>query len=189
MSGSARAVCAIALVAAVTALQHPAVADRETRRDDTETSHSDTDIARVVHAHGPSRRIMRHEIRFDGNPSAESITTGVSLFFRFRSRSGKDVRRELVVDRNPGGGLYGAFLTPNGKLTGYTRAWREEEGSKLIVEFSVAALGRPKNERYRWHAWSTLGVGEFNDPCVGEEQGPPVCKDRAPARGSIVHRL
>lgn len=183
---SARAAYAIALLMAVIGLQPHAAANRDSVPDDTASSDSSTDIASVTHDHGPSARILRHEIRFDGNP--ESVSSQVSLFFRFRNGRGTTVRRELRIATNPDGGLYGAFATPRNRVTGYARAW-VQDGSTLIVEFSVPALGRIKNDRYRWHVWSILGAGEFDEPCAAEDKGPPVCEDRAPAEGWIVHRL
>jgi hypothetical protein len=187
MSRSILVAGAVAVAVAVLVVGLPAAADRKTTRDDTRSSDEQTDIRSITHDHGPSPRIMRHVIRFDGTPGS-SVAGDVSLFFRFRNRAGETVRRELVVARNPGGGLYGAFVTPGGVVAGYSRAW-VEEGSRLLVEFSVPALGRPRNDRYRWHVWSTLGVGEFEEPCAGEDAGPPVCKDRAPAEGSVLHRF
>lgn len=177
----------VALLLIVMAMHQTAWADRQTVADDTESSDSQTDISSVEHGHGPSHRILRHEIHFDGQPGP-LVSHSVSLFFRFRNRRGEDVRRELAIRTNPDGGLYGAFLTRRNEVTGYARAWMQDS-STLVVEFSVPALGRPKGERYRWHAWSILGAGEFDDPCAAEDEGPPICRDRAPAEGSVVHRL
>ena len=184
----ARAVYAVAVLVALLGLQPHAAADRETVPDDTQSSDQPRDIASVRHGHGPTDRILRHEIRFEGNP--RPVSSGmVQLFFKFRNRAGETVERELRIGTNPGGGTYGVFLSPRNRVTGYARAWVEAEDRTLIVEFSARTLGSMKNDRYRWHVWSTLGAGEFEDPCQAEDKGPPVCEDRAPAEGWIVHRL
>ena len=183
----ARAVYAVAVLVALLGLQPHAAADRETVPDDTQSSDQPRDIVSVKHAHGPNERIVRHEIVFEGDP--RPVTSGqVRLFFKFRNGEGA-VRRELRFDTNPGGGLYGVFITPGGRVTGYARAWVDAEARTLFVEFSARTLGNLKHDGYRWHVWSTLDVGEFEDPCQAEDKGPPVCEDRAPAEGWIVHRL
>lgn len=184
--GSRRGLGLVVLSLAVLAFQVPASADRRTVTDDTASSDSNADIASISHGHGRSDRILRHEIVFDGD--ARSAARDVSLFFRFRSWDGDRVERKLDVRRNPDEGLYGAFIAQGRGVTGFTRAW-VEDGSTLIVELSRPALGRLRNGRYRWHAWSHLGTGEFDEPCSGEDQGPPVCEDRAPTTGWLVHRL
>lgn len=177
---------ATVLLVAVLGLQPHAAANRKTVPDDTQTSDRARDIVSATHDHGPSDRILRHEIVFEGNP--RPVSGAVDLFFRFRNGKGETVRRELRLTTNPAGGLYGVFYTPRYKVTGYAIAWVEDD-SKLIVEFSVPTLGRLGNDTYRWHVWSILGAGEFENPCQGEDEGAPVCKDRAPAEGWIVHRL
>ena len=183
-----RAVYAAALLVGLFSLQPHASADRKTVPDDTQSSDEPRDIVSVRHTHGPNERIVRHEVLFEGDP--RPVTSGrVQLFFEFRNGDGEAVPRELRFAKNPGGGLYGVFVTPRGHVTGYSRAWIELEARTLFVEFSARTLGNLKNDRYRWHVWSTLGVGEFENPCQAEDTGPPVCKDRAPASGWIVHRL
>lgn len=130
--------------------------------------------------------ILRHEIHFDGSP--ESVSDALWLNFRSTNREGNTVSRKLSVSSNQDGGLYGVFTNGRGNRTGFSRAWIEDP-STLVVEFARDELGPLKPNRYKWVAWTVLGVGEFESPCVGEDNGPPVCKDRVPTEGRILHEL
>lgn len=176
----------VASILLVGATVPAALADRRALQDETAASDSPTDMAWVVHDHGDGANILRHEVHFDGQPA--SVSEAVTLYFRFTSPKGNRVRRELAIRTNPDGGLYGAFTNARGRPMGFSRAWMDDP-STLVVEFSRRTLGRLKGGRYRWFVWSILGAGEFDEPCAPEDRGPPVCMDRAPATGSILHRL
>ena len=174
---------AIALV--LISLPMPAAADRSEFDDPTDVTSHPRDIARVVHGHAQGGRFLRHVVVFDGEPRSGSLSQRLSLYFRYRDKDGDKVFRQLQV-RKGGGGLFGRFLNRDGYTVGAAQI-EQPNASKVVFIFPRSRLPGLRDLGYRWHAWVFLGVGEFDEPCTGEDAGPPLCKDRAPAEGNIRH--
>ena len=160
-------------------------ADFRFQTDATEPSDSQTDVEAITHSHGTVGG-LRHTVTFDGTPTHEQVS-GTSLSFRIIGRRGSVLKRRIEVESPDGVTLRGR-VTSRDRTLGYVYA-QMEDPSMLVLRFNLRDLHARRARSYGWHVWTVLGVAEFDDPCSGEDEGPPVCRDRAPTTGRLKHSL
>jgi hypothetical protein len=70
----------------------------------------------------------------------------------------------------------------------YAKAWMNDP-SMLVTQFRRSRVLPEDVDLYRWYVEVITGIGELDGACSGEDVGPPVCKDRAPTKGYVLHHI